>query len=114
MNTFSRVISMIRVGVKHKKNYIKANINKSELNFLKILIKLNKILFFKKINYRYFLIFINSESHLNLIKFSKKNMTLKKKKNLPKDILIISNGDGLNLSTYKKFVHGLVVAKVYF
>jgi len=45
---FYRLINNIKIAIIYKKKLIRLNLNKTEINFLKILLKLNIIKFIKK------------------------------------------------------------------
>lgn len=65
---FYRLINNIKIAIIYKKKLIRLNLNKTEINFLKILLKLNIIKFIKKNKNNRYDIIINHNNNFKNIK----------------------------------------------
>lgn len=92
---FIKLISIIKMNRKIKKKLILAKLNKQELQLIKILIKINIIIFCKKEEIGVYLIKLNLRNNLkikNLIK--KKKIYIKKNRT---NVIIGSSSNGINV-----------------
>jgi len=87
MNSLLRIINKIKTN-KNKK--IILNVNKKDLNLIKILIKINLIKLSKKIRNNLFFLKINEKINIGIKLFLKKKLFyLKKSNKIKKNILVL-------------------------
>ena len=119
---FYRLINNIKIAIIYKKKLIRLNLNKTEINFLKILLKLNIIKFIKKNKNNRYDIIINHNNNFknikNLFKPGQKiSISLNELKNLSFKknwILILSTNKGVltNFEAIKKKTSGFLIMKI--
>jgi hypothetical protein len=110
------------MNIKFKKKFFKTSIRKSEISLIKILVKINVIKYIKQLNKNEFIIFLNFNKNSNWIciknffkpsaVFFMKKKDILKVSRLKKQILLLSNINGVELS--KNTHHGgIILAKIF-
>jgi hypothetical protein len=109
-----RVVNSIKIALANKKKIILMNTTIKEFFLIKIFLKLNIILFVKKINKNKILIKLNNNFKLKLTSIlKKKKLTIKQNsKNIKKNIFIISNNKGICISNNINAEGGLLMFKL--
>ncbi len=115
MKGLNRIINLIKFSSINKKKTIKKKLNKQEVNFIKILIKINAINYCKMLNKFSHILYLNKEFKLKIKTFFKKKYFILKKSNKIVNkfgLFVVSNSGGLKITTLKNFEGGLIVAKI--
>lgn len=98
MKKMDRLVNLIKIAILNKKVLIKIKFNKKEIKLLKVLLKINIILFIKKITNNTALLKINNTFTLKIKSFfKKKKISINGQTNNIKNITIISNSEGLSI-----------------
>lgn len=114
MKGLINLVNSVKIHKLNKKNNIFVKIDKKNIQFLKILIRLNIIKIAKNIFKNLFFIKINETCNLNIkIFLKKKKITISQKNNiLKKNIYILSNCNGFILSNKNLKKGGLIIAQI--